>query len=165
MFFCMFATSAILRTDIGIIGLAVMGRNLALNLIDNGFRVSVYNRTTSEEKLLQGDFDSRLRIRSTIIQLQTRELKNYPSIIWSYFIHEIWFILLLEFLDEANELVNTGKIIGASSLPSLVKSLAQPRCILLMISGKIFTSQCNFNINWLSAIKLSSSWPTRGYGY
>jgi len=34
-------------SDIGLIGLAVMGQNLALNMADHGFRVSVYNRTTS----------------------------------------------------------------------------------------------------------------------
>lgn len=33
--------------DIGLIGLAVMGQNLALNMADHGFAVSVYNRTTS----------------------------------------------------------------------------------------------------------------------
>lgn len=33
------------KTDIGLIGLAVMGENLALNLANNGWRVSVYNRT------------------------------------------------------------------------------------------------------------------------
>ncbi|HET9491034.1 MAG TPA: NAD(P)-binding domain-containing protein, partial [Methylomirabilota bacterium] len=32
---------------IGIIGLAVMGRNLALNFADHGFRVAVHNRTPS----------------------------------------------------------------------------------------------------------------------
>jgi 6-phosphogluconate dehydrogenase len=32
--------------DIGLIGLAVMGQNLALNIADHGFRVAVYNRTT-----------------------------------------------------------------------------------------------------------------------
>jgi len=32
--------------DIGLIGLAVMGQNLALNMNDHGFRVMVYNRTT-----------------------------------------------------------------------------------------------------------------------
>jgi len=32
--------------DIGLIGLAVMGRNLVLNLNDHGYRVAVYNRTT-----------------------------------------------------------------------------------------------------------------------
>jgi 6-phosphogluconate dehydrogenase len=33
--------------DVGLIGLAVMGQNLALNMADHGFRVAVYNRTTS----------------------------------------------------------------------------------------------------------------------
>ncbi len=36
------------RRDIGIAGLAVMGENLALNLANKGFAVSVYNRTTSK---------------------------------------------------------------------------------------------------------------------
>ncbi len=35
------------RADIGVIGLAVMGQNLALNLVDNGYRVAVFNRTAS----------------------------------------------------------------------------------------------------------------------
>ena len=35
-------------SDIGLIGLAVMGQNLALNVADHGFRISVYNRTTSK---------------------------------------------------------------------------------------------------------------------
>ncbi len=33
--------------DIGIMGLGVMGRSLALNMADHGFRVAVYNRTDS----------------------------------------------------------------------------------------------------------------------
>jgi 6-phosphogluconate dehydrogenase len=33
-------------SDIGLAGLAVMGQNLALNIADHGFQVSVYNRTT-----------------------------------------------------------------------------------------------------------------------
>jgi 6-phosphogluconate dehydrogenase len=36
------------KSDIGLIGLAVMGQNLALNIADHGFRISVYNRTTSK---------------------------------------------------------------------------------------------------------------------
>lgn len=35
------------KADIGLIGLAVMGRNLALNIADHGYSVAVYNRTTS----------------------------------------------------------------------------------------------------------------------
>lgn len=34
--------------DIGLVGLAVMGQNLALNISDQGYRVVVYNRTTSK---------------------------------------------------------------------------------------------------------------------
>jgi 6-phosphogluconate dehydrogenase len=34
--------------DIGMIGLAVMGQNLALNMNDHGFTVAVFNRTTSK---------------------------------------------------------------------------------------------------------------------
>lgn len=34
--------------DIGLIGLAVMGQNLVLNMNDHGFVVAVYNRTTSK---------------------------------------------------------------------------------------------------------------------
>lgn len=35
-------------SDIGLIGLAVMGQNLALNIADHGFKISVYNRTTAK---------------------------------------------------------------------------------------------------------------------
>lgn len=34
--------------DIGLIGLAVMGQNLVLNMNDHGYKVAVYNRTTSK---------------------------------------------------------------------------------------------------------------------
>ena len=36
------------KADIGLIGLAVMGQNLVLNMADHGFRVAVFNRTTSK---------------------------------------------------------------------------------------------------------------------
>ena len=36
------------ESDIGLIGLAVMGQNLALNIADHGFQISAYNRTTSK---------------------------------------------------------------------------------------------------------------------
>jgi len=35
-------------SEIGLIGLAVMGQNLALNIADHGFKISVYNRTVSK---------------------------------------------------------------------------------------------------------------------
>jgi 6-phosphogluconate dehydrogenase len=42
--------------DVGLIGLAVMGQNLALNMADHGYRVAVYNRTTAiMEKFVAGN--------------------------------------------------------------------------------------------------------------
>ena len=38
------------KSDIGLIGLAVMGENLVLNMESKGFTVSVYNRTTEKVK-------------------------------------------------------------------------------------------------------------------
>ena len=49
-----------LKSDIGLIGLAVMGENLALNMESKGYKVSVYNRTVKGveegvvERFLQG---------------------------------------------------------------------------------------------------------------
>src|SRR5437016_11345658 len=43
------------QCDIGLIGLAVMGENLALNLESKGFSVAVFNRTTEvTEKFAAG---------------------------------------------------------------------------------------------------------------
>jgi len=44
------------KADIGLIGLAVMGQNLALNMDDHGFTVAVYNRTVSKvDEFLAGN--------------------------------------------------------------------------------------------------------------
>ena len=43
------------QADIGLIGLAVMGENLVLNMESRGYTVAVFNRTTSKvDELLQG---------------------------------------------------------------------------------------------------------------
>lgn len=36
------------KADIGLIGLAVMGQNLVLNMNDKGYKVAVFNRTVSK---------------------------------------------------------------------------------------------------------------------
>jgi len=51
------------NADIGLIGLAVMGQNLVLNIADHGFTVAVYNRTTSK----------------VTISLRVRQLENPSS--------------------------------------------------------------------------------------
>ncbi len=54
--------------DIGVIGLAVMGENLILNMERNGFTVACYNRTTSKvdefiERSRRGKEDRWLSLR------------------------------------------------------------------------------------------------------
>ncbi|AAP95728.1 phosphogluconate dehydrogenase (NADP(+)-dependent, decarboxylating) [[Haemophilus] ducreyi] len=45
-----------IKGDIGVIGLAVMGQNLILNMNDNGFKVVAYNRTASKvDEFLAGE--------------------------------------------------------------------------------------------------------------
>jgi len=44
-----------LKADIGIVGLAVMGQNLALNMESRGYTVAIYNRTTEKtDELMEG---------------------------------------------------------------------------------------------------------------
>ena len=38
------------KADIGLIGLAVMGQNLVLNMNDHGYKVAVFNRTVQKVK-------------------------------------------------------------------------------------------------------------------
>jgi 6-phosphogluconate dehydrogenase len=74
-------------SDIGLIGLAVMGENLVLNMESKGFRVTVYNRTTQK-------VDNFLAGRAM------------------------------------------GKnIVGVHSIEELVKSLARPRKIMIMVKA------------------------------
>ncbi len=71
--------------DIGLIGLAVMGQNLALNMNDHGFTVVVYNRTVAKVD---------------------------------------------EFLAKG---AKGTQIIGAHTIEELVKPLAKPRRVMLMV--------------------------------
>src|SRR3954466_1188309 len=76
------------QSDIGLIGLAVMGQNLALNIADHGFQISVYNRTTEKtEKFVA-------------------ENPNTP-----------------------------GGVVGTKTLEEFVRSIAQPRKIIILVQA------------------------------
>lgn len=84
------------NSEIGLIGLGVMGAMLSLNIAEKGFTISVYNRTTSKTH----DFMS----------------------------------------NEAGDLAE--KITATESLNELVKSIAKPRAIILMVpAGDAVDSQ------------------------
>ena len=75
------------QCDIGLIGLAVMGENLVLNIESRGFSVAVFNRTTSKvDKFVAGRAKGK-------------------------------------------------KIVGCHSVEELVKSLARPRKVMLMVKA------------------------------
>ena len=63
--------------DIGVIGLAVMGENLVLNMASRGYTVAVYNRTTSKVDAFlagsRGRQDHRRRVVAGGARLQARE--------------------------------------------------------------------------------------------
>lgn len=44
-----------LKTEVGIIGMGTMGRNLALNIADKGYKVAIYNRSENKINLIMKD--------------------------------------------------------------------------------------------------------------
>ncbi len=62
------------EADIGIIGLGVMGQNLALNIAEKGYRVAVFNRTESKTK----EF---IETCNTIDIIPTFSIKEFLSIL------------------------------------------------------------------------------------
>ncbi|MGL4941625.1 MAG: decarboxylating NADP(+)-dependent phosphogluconate dehydrogenase [Thermoguttaceae bacterium] len=62
------------KCDIGVMGLAVMGQNLVLNMVDHGYRVAVFNRTTSKvDEFLAGD-EPKARAASLVATYSLKEL-------------------------------------------------------------------------------------------
>ena len=75
------------KADIGVIGLAVMGRNLILNMNDHGYTVAAFNRTVSKvDDFLEGE-------------------------------------------------AHDTDVIGAQSLPELLRNLKRPRRVMLMVKA------------------------------
>lgn len=65
------------QADIGLIGLAVMGQNLALNMNDHGFTVAVFNRTTSKvDDFLSGPAKGTNIIGTHSIESLCKQLKR-----------------------------------------------------------------------------------------
>jgi 6-phosphogluconate dehydrogenase len=71
------------NADIGLIGLAVMGQNLALNMNDKGFVVAVYNRTTSKvDDFLEGPAKGTKIIGTHTLEEFFRNLKRPRKVIF-----------------------------------------------------------------------------------
>jgi 6-phosphogluconate dehydrogenase len=65
------------KADIGLIGLAVMGQNLVLNMADHGFTVAVFNRTVSKvSEFIEGPAKGKSILGSKDIKEFIAELKR-----------------------------------------------------------------------------------------
>ena len=65
------------QADIGLVGLAVMGQNLVLNMSDHGFTVAVYNRTTAKvDEFINGEAQGRSIIGAYSIEELVSVLKR-----------------------------------------------------------------------------------------
>ena len=65
------------KADIGLVGLAVMGQNLVLNIEDHGFTVAVYNRTLSRvDEFLAGEAKGRQIIGTHSVEELAAALKR-----------------------------------------------------------------------------------------
>jgi 6-phosphogluconate dehydrogenase len=65
------------QCDIGLIGLAVMGQNLVLNMADHGFVVAAYNRTTSRvDEFLAGPAQGKSVVGCRSLETLTGSLKK-----------------------------------------------------------------------------------------
>lgn len=69
------------KQQIGIIGLAVMGKNLALNIESRGFNVSVYNRTRSSTEALLSEAKGKKLVGTYSIEEFVNSLE-LPRKIW-----------------------------------------------------------------------------------
>jgi len=66
-----------MSADIGLIGLAVMGQNLALNIADHGFEIAVFNRTTSKvDDFIKGPASGKKIVGTHTMQDFFRTLKR-----------------------------------------------------------------------------------------
>jgi 6-phosphogluconate dehydrogenase len=121
------------NADIGLIGLAVMGQNLVLNMNDHGYKVAVFNRTTAKvDHFLEGPAKGTQVIGAQDLKTFISELKR-PRIV----------MLMIragnsvdEMIDEMTPLLEKGDIIidgGNSHYPD-----TERRCKNLKEKGILF---------------------------
>jgi 6-phosphogluconate dehydrogenase len=69
------------KSDVGLIGLAVMGANFARNIANNGFSICVYNRTTSKTEELIDQFGNENLIGAHSLEEFVEKLKRPRKIL------------------------------------------------------------------------------------
>lgn len=100
------------KADIGLIGLAVMGENLALNIESRGYAVSVFNRTDSKtRKFTQGRGEGKSFIPAYSVEEFTASLKRPRKVILMVKAGEVvddFIEKLLPLLEEGDLIIDGG---------------------------------------------------------
>lgn len=100
------------KADIGLIGLAVMGQNLVLNIADHGFSVSVFNRTTSKvDDFLAGEAGQKNIIGTHSIEALCNSLERPRKIMLMVKAGPVvdeFIELLLPYLDQGDVIIDGG---------------------------------------------------------
>ena len=110
------------KADIGLIGLAVMGQNLVLNMNDHGYSVAVYNRTKEKtENFLKGPAAGRETIIGTYSPEElVKSLKSPRKVMLMVKAGEV----VDKFIDSMVPLLDKGDIIidgGNSHFPDTIR--------------------------------------------
>ena len=104
-----------MKANIGLIGLAVMGQNLVLNMNDNGFKVAVYNRTTSTvDEFLDGPAKDTLVVGTHSLEALVGSLASPRIVMLMVKAGEV----VDQYIDKLVPLLSDGDIIvdGGNSL-------------------------------------------------
>lgn len=121
------------KADIGLIGLAVMGQNLVLNMNDHGYIVAVYNRTTSKvDDFMKGPANGTHVIGTHSIQEFIQNLKRPRRVMLMVKAGEA----VDDFIEQCLPYLEKGDIIidgGNSHFPD-----SNRRCRTLKEKGIIF---------------------------
>src|SRR5699024_9725052 len=100
------------KQQIGVIGLAVMGRNIALNIESKGYSVAVYNRTTARtEEFLAGEAKGKNVVGTTTIEEFINALEKPRKIllmVQAGFATDATIESLQPYLDEGDILIDGG---------------------------------------------------------
>lgn len=104
-----------MKADIGLIGLAVMGQNLVLNMNDNGYKVAVHNRTgATTEEFLAGPANGTQVIGAYSLQELVDSLKSPRIVMLMVKAGDV----VDQYIDKVVPLLSAGDIIvdGGNSL-------------------------------------------------
>ncbi len=104
-----------MKANIGLIGLAVMGQNLVLNMNDHGFKVAVYNRTISVvDEFLEGPAKDTLVVGTHSLEDLVESLSSPRIVMLMVKAGEV----VDQYIDKLVPLLDAGDIIvdGGNSL-------------------------------------------------